>query len=676
MSQYQAFRRQPVAQQVAQNLRTLTFPAPTRGLINNENEAYMQPGGAQVQDNWAPTMRGVKLRGGVARYCDLHSLDFPAWTTTHAYVSGNVIYDPSDASKWGCAVNHTSAGSGTFAQDRAAHPGNWVASPWGASRLPVISSFEYAAGNSARMFAAQATKLFDVTTSIPVLVKSGQASGNYVASQLANAAASSLGTNWMVVCNDAGDSPLRFNGTTWQTLDPTGTTAWANNFHYVVGATASDTTDNTYWKNTVDHTSPVSGTFAAARAANPTYWTPNAAPDGSSWITGPLGSNVVNGKNLTYVWKYRNRLFFIENNSMNAWYLAVNAVGGTLSLIPLAGAATKGGKLLYGATWSLDAGDGIDEKCIFATDQGELIIFTGSNPSDPNNWAQQGRYQLSAPLGMNAHIQVGGDLLVLTVDGIIPLSQAITKDAGQLELAMLTRTIKTTWRAEVNAKRAWSWTIKKWDEYGALFVTTPGDVPGSRHCLVANNATGAWCRFLGSYDATCFIRMRADMFFGTQDGFIMQSERTGKDETWDAARNATSLKVYVASLVGGWETFGAPANQIVWRQARASFRSQAGEPFAPQLDCTVDYHIVVPMPPPPGVDPGVLEVWDQGKWDAAHWDQPSLAVPPVRNTMWVSVGRTGFAHAPIVQVSVCQQALPDVELIAISATYEPAGVNV
>ena len=64
MSQHQAFRRVPVPQQVAQNQKTVTLPAPTRGIIESENEAYMQPGAALVCDNWVPTMRGVKLRGG------------------------------------------------------------------------------------------------------------------------------------------------------------------------------------------------------------------------------------------------------------------------------------------------------------------------------------------------------------------------------------------------------------------------------------------------------------------------------------------------------------------------------------------------------------------------------------------------------------------------------------
>ena len=64
MSQHQVFKRVPVNPQVVTKLETLTFPAPTRGLVLSENESYMQPGAAMVMDNWVPTMKGAKLRGG------------------------------------------------------------------------------------------------------------------------------------------------------------------------------------------------------------------------------------------------------------------------------------------------------------------------------------------------------------------------------------------------------------------------------------------------------------------------------------------------------------------------------------------------------------------------------------------------------------------------------------
>ena len=610
MSMHQLFRRTPVQPQAAQRLQTVTLPAPTRGLILNENESFIQPGAALVLDNWKPTMKGIALRGGCTQ---------------------------------------------------------WAALP---ETTPVVSMFQYISGNVQNMFAGNATKLYDVTSTSPALVKSGQASGNYCASQLAN-----QGGDFLLAVNDAGDYPLRFNGTSWAVLNGTAPTTWANSHAYAVNDRAMDT-DRSYWKCATAHTSAAAGTFAADRAAHPTFWTQDFASDGISWITGPAGSNVVSGANLTYVCKYRNRWFFIEASSMNAWYLPLNAVGGTLSMIPLSGAATKGGKLLFGATWSIDAGDGIDDKCLFVTDQGEVLVFTGSDPSTSTNWRQEGRYATSVPLGMNAHQSIGGDILIASVDGIIPISASITKDTSQLELASITRAIKPMWRTEVNLKRSLPWTMCKWDEYGGMFVTWPGGNAGNQYCAVVNVATGAWARFTG-WDAMCFGRMRGDAFFGTQTGKIMQMDRTGYDNGLP----------YTATMVGGWEMFSSQSMTMAWRQARASFSSRSGEPFQPQLSATTDYVIVIPPAPSAAPDPGPLDVWDQGLWAStpgdpeptfqAKWDAavPSMT-PTVRNTGWVSIGYTGFSHAPIVQVTVAQQAVPEVELISIAATYEPCGVNV
>ena len=574
---HQAFRRIAVQPQAASRLETVTFPAPTRGIVQDQNEAFMMPGSAVICDNWKPTLKGLSLRGGCVLHADLHALD-----------KNEALWDFAgwDMALWDHVAN----------------------SP--PTRKPVISGFSYQSAINERMFAANKDRLVDVTAfytdSDPILVRQGHTSGNYVASQMSN-----QGGDWLLAANETGDPLLRFNGTTWEVLDP----------GYV------PPTDNP----------PV--------------------------ITGPAGSNVEFGGNLSYVCKYRNRYFFIEANSMNAWYLPLNAIGGILQMIPLSGAATRGGKLLFAANWSLDAGDGIDDKLVFCTDLGELLIFTGSDPSSAASWRQEGRYQIPPPLGMNAHLLVGGELLIATVDGIVQTSGAITKSREELELTAITRSIRRMWREEVAAKRDWSWTMCNWEEYGGIFLTTPGSDPG--YCLVVNASTGAWARFVG-YDATCFIRTGDSLFFGTQDGRIMQADRTGYDDG----------KPYTAVLVGGWEVFQSPAQTITWRQARASFAASSNQPFQPQLSGTTDYVVTLPPPPSAGLDPGPIDVWDECDWDAGRWDQPSRRYPVVRNTMWVSIGITGFSHAPVVQVTVAQKVKPVVDLIAISATFERGGINV
>jgi hypothetical protein len=168
-------------------------------------------------------------------------------------------------------------------------------------------------------------------------------------------------------------------------------------------------------------------------------------------------------------------------------------------------------------------------------------------------------------MGMNAHINVGGDLLLLTVDGIIPLSQAITKEVGQLELAMLTRTIKPMWRDSVTEKRANPWTAKKWDEYGGIFIALPGGKPGERVCLVANNRG----RVGQVHD---YVPLA-----GSGRGAIRSSAPGRHHHAGQAPLPMTACPF---CTVGGWGNVWRAVRDIVWHQARATF-AESGEPFVP-----------------------------------------------------------------------------------------------
>ena len=548
------FRRVAVPPQQQLQPVVHTFPPAVRGLIMNESAAFMQPGGAVQLDNWFPTQRMVRLRGGSKQW---------SWTTES---SPGV---PSDGPE-------------------------------------LISSFKYVSGSVSRMYFAETTKVYDATAnSKAVVIKSGQTNGNYSAAQLANAAG-----DYLIAVNDAGDYPLRFDGTTWETLN--------------TGAT--------------------------------------------NRITGPPGRPVTNGQALTYVCKYRSRMFFIQGGSMSAWYLPLNAVGGALLEIPLSGAATKGGSLLFATTWTIDAGDGLDDKIVFATTEGELLVFTGSDPSSPTNWRQEGRYQMARPMGKNAHLQVAGDILIATIDGIIPLSAAITKERTGMEMAAVTKVVEPLWKQEVADKSNRPWTMLKWDERGAIYVTLPGGVPGAYHMLVANVITGAWCRYVG-WDAICFTTHYNQCFFGTQKGRIVQADVTGSDNG----------ELYTCIYVGSWEHFGPKAHHVHWLQGRTLFTSGRGgaEPFVPQLTGVSNYSYALPPAPNAGTDPLLFEVWDEGVWDDAHWDAPGPSVlEPVFNTYWVSIGAIGYSFAPIVQVTIHQNVAPQVGLISIDAIAERLAVAV
>ena len=583
---YREFRRYGAPSQVAPQILPKTIPAPTRGLILNENPAFMQPAAALVLDNWFTTENTIRLRGG---------------------------------SK------------------------TWTSLP---ETTEVMALFSYVTGTARKMFAANINKLYEVTSATATLVPGITITdGHFSTAQFSN-----IGGDWLLAANDKGEALLRYDGTSWVQL--------------------------------------VAG-----------YTPPAGQPGIFNYLTLPSTRTPAIG--LIQVWKYRRRLFFIKGGSMEAWYGDIDAVGGDLNLIPLSGAFTRGGSLLFGCAWSVSAGDGIDDKCIFVTTEGEIAVFTGTNPNDPANWKQQGRYQISRPMGKNGWLNIGGDVLIITVDGIVPISQALTKDITALEFSALTRVVHPLWEKEVLDKDDRPWSMCKWDDYGALFVTLPGGSIGDWRCLVANTVTGAWSRFLG-WDALQFCTLSGSMFFGTQDGRIVQADVKGKD--YSSTRpvgagvegDATyPLRTYACTYVGGWEVFGQPPFLYTLRQARCSFNTLSSTTeFIPQVTACVNYVIDVPPPPPAGPDFGPAEVWDEGTWGAgavpppteppleanepgaARWDQPGHGMAPTRTTMWVSIGETGWSHGPIVQVSVYQEPRPDVEMLGISMLAEKAGVAV
>jgi hypothetical protein len=571
---YRDFRRIGAPAQVTQQIIPKTLPAPTRGLVLNENPAFMQPGGALLLDNWFVTENTLRIRGGSQTWSRL------------------------------------------------------------AETAPVDALFTYISGSNKKMFAANASKLYNVTSATATAVTGITITdGHFSTAQLDNAAGA-----WLLAVNDLGNYPLRFDGTNWVQLAPG---------------------------------------FAG---------TPGLI----------LGPGAVAMQGLTQVWKYRRRLFFIQGNTMSAWYLDIDAVAGQLLQIPLSGSFTLGGSLLFGCAWSVSAGDGIDDKCIFVTTEGEIAIFTGTDPSSIANWKQQGRYQISKPMGKNSWLRIGGDVLIATVDGIVPISQALVKDVTALEFAALTRPIHQMWKQEVLAKNNRPWSMCKWDEFAGLFVTWPGGLIGEWRCAVANTVTGAWCRFTG-WDALNFCTLSGNMFFGTQDGRVVQADIGGKDyqSTRPSGTNPeTTLRTYTCSYVGGWEVFGAPPYQFMMRQARCSFNTRAREPFIPQVTAAVNYVYTLPLAPLPGPDISAVGVWDEGLWGSAGtpppdvpplpppeagravWDDPAAPPPNTRTTYWVSIGETGYSHAMIVQVSIFQQVKPDVELLGVSVIAEQAGVAV
>ncbi|RUZ76920.1 hypothetical protein EN943_15685 [Mesorhizobium sp. M7A.F.Ca.US.006.01.1.1] len=382
--------------------------------------------------------------------------------------------------------------------------------------------------------------------------------------------------------------------------------------------------------------------------------------DGTTWTTvANLGAGILTNK-LSFVWTYRNREFFVQKGTMVAWYLPVDTIAGTAADFSLAGVFQKGGSLLFGGTWSLDAGDGVDDKCVFFSDRGEVAVYEGSDPGDPNSWSLVGRYDMSPPRGPRATMQAGGELLIAMDDGIIPISQAIQKDRAALALISVSRNIEPDWRAEAASRTQLPWEFLKWPLFNMGIVSLPADSGQDKKCFVVNLQTGAWSDYTG-WDTRCLALHDGRAYFGTSDGKIMQCEVSGNDDGMP----------YTATAVGLFDHLKAPARDKIIHMARTVFL--ASRKFLAKLSVSTNYQVSLPSPPASVADDVTLDEWDTGLWDVALWDAGTTKTV---STKWTSVGQSGFSIAWQLQVTCGVTPTPDAELVAIDMTYEVGDVVV
>jgi len=138
--------------------------------------------------------------------------------------------------------------------------------------------------------------------------------------------------------------------------------------------------------------------------------------DGAVWtatgITGPATSDLSNIK------LFKRRLWFIKKNSTDAYYLDVDSIAGAATLFPFGPVFSKGGYLVAQFVWTIDGGVGLDDYLVTVTSEGELAVYSGTDPDDPDLFTLVGTYDVGKPLGARCFMKYGGDVLYLSLRGV------------------------------------------------------------------------------------------------------------------------------------------------------------------------------------------------------------------------------------------------------------------
>lgn len=350
--------------------------------------------------------------------------------------------------------------------------------------------------------------------------------------------------------------------------------------------------------------------------------------DGSAWTAIDAGSSPaitgVTTTSLIHVNAFKTRLFFVEANSLRCWYLPVNSIGGAAAVLDFTSIFTRGGKLIQMGTWSLDGGYGMDDYAVFITNQGQVAVFRGTDPSSASTWALVGVYNIGSPIGNRPLCKYSGDLVAITQDGLIPFSKGLMSSRVNNSDA-LTFNIQTAVSDAVSAYSAnFGWEVEIFPAADQLILNVPTSSTTSDQYIM-NTITGAWCRFK-DWNGSCWELYRDEMYFGTA---------TKVCKAWNGASDQ-GMNIN-GNVIQAFSYFGSPGKFKRFTAIRPIFQADNTPSVAIGLNIDFDLSTQVSLPSSVAI---TTSVWDAALWDSGVWGGDLLAVKP-----WRTVTGSGYAAA-------------------------------
>lgn len=343
--------------------------------------------------------------------------------------------------------------------------------------------------------------------------------------------------------------------------------------------------------------------------------------DGTSWatqsITGATAASFVQ------VATYKKRLWFAPNSGSSAYFLGLDAIAGAATEFPLGGIWRLGGNLARIFAMNYDSlGAGLTEYIGFLSSQGELAVYTGTDPTSATAFQLVGRYRIAGPGGARTSADNGADVNILTQDGVLSLLGVVEMDPTKALNASLSSKITPLLREDWLTYGGLSgWQIINYAPAHALIVNVPTSATTARQ-YVMNTLSGAWCQFTG-WDAYCFGMFGSSLYYGGS---------TQVFKAWDGLSDNGSA--IITRLDSAFNSFKAPGRQKFFTMLRPILTASR-DPQA-LIGVSVDYQI--DELGSPYVVMGGGSLWDVALWDEAVWGGDLTQV-----TDWATVGAIGRA---------------------------------
>ena len=375
--------------------------------------------------------------------------------------------------------------------------------------------------------------------------------------------------------------------------------------------------------------------------------------DGTSWHKdgdgAPYDITGVDTANCANITLFKNRVWLVENNSLKAWYLPTNSIGGAAVALDMTSLVQLGGYIMAGMTWTLDAGYGVDDYLAFITSNGEVVVWRLTDPTTPSGIAMIGLWQLGAPIGRRCWIKYGGDLLLITQDGVMPMSGSLQSSRLDPRVSITNKIQFAVSQAVSSYGQNFGWNLLYYPKENQLYLNVP-IASGQEQQYVMNTITKSWCNFTG-WSANCWEIWQDDPYFGG-NGYVGLAWQGSVDDTSNI--NGFALQSF--------QNYGT-STQKQCKMIRYHLLSNGTPSIFGNVN--VDYNLDNNSAQL-SFSASQFGTWDSALWDISYWGG---GLSPTAD--WQGTTGIGYSFAPTLNTAT--QGI-ELQWVATDLVFEAGGV--
>lgn len=346
----------------------------------------------------------------------------------------------------------------------------------------------------------------------------------------------------------------------------------------------------------------------------------------------------INEVDVKFVMSHKNNVWFAVKNSTTGYYLPILSSTGTVTAQYFGDKFQHGGTLAGLFSWTVDGGQGVDDILVVVSQAGDVILYTGSGPTE-TDWGMKGVYYVGKiPNTPRFGSEQGGELRILSAYGVMSMNDllqgvdtsTLRADAGTGGMAYkIAGLIREDMKTKINSR---GWDISLIPSEGGVLINTPTVVGESPIQFYYNLATQGWGLWR-DVPMLCFTEYADAVVFGTSDGRVMVMDSPVDDALITPPVDGLNGNEIPFSVLTAYHPLSSAGTYKRVKLIRPDFISTLPPSHSSQARYDFDTS--------EGVDFQLREpsaflggVWGTGTWDNAVWGSADGVTFPTIGGAW------------------------------------------